>query len=118
MLVGFVKSLRHAKALLCIHLDCNPGINEEVLKYYTDRIRCREMETPLNIEVNQKSSNNQEGKEKSPMNVWGKMHLEKQYRIEEVCQYINNQRLKSQVCKKEVKVIGEGLSLGFTRVLG
>lgn len=93
VLVGLVRSLRHAKALLCIHLDCNPGIDDEVLRYFTSRLRCKEEEVPLRVEVQPKRLFNANEAEKRTMNqltVWSKMHVENQNRIEEVCQYINN----------------------------
>ena len=38
MLCGLVPALRHARSLLCLHLESNPGINPTVQEYYQERL--------------------------------------------------------------------------------
>lgn len=42
VLVGLVRAIRHCKALVCLHLEYNPGMNADVLKFYKNRMRCKE----------------------------------------------------------------------------
>ena len=100
VLVGMVQSLRHAKALLCLHLTANPGISDKVEQFYRERLSVRAYEDTINIDIENEDIEAVSDERLEEMSkdereeLKAKLAVLNFQKIEEVCRYTNNKRLR------------------------
>lgn len=99
VLVGIVQGLRHAKGLLCLHLTSNPGLSDSIEEFYRKRLKVVPYEDSLNIEIENENlekmlpllDNMSEIEQKM---LRRKAKLDREWRVDQVCNYLINNRLK------------------------
>ncbi len=48
--------LRHAKSLVCLHMDSNPGSNDQIENFYRERLKIKPEKEHLIIDINPDSA--------------------------------------------------------------